>query len=76
MGAGSLNNAEVKSVCDGLECSPSANSKPAPSGGKAKLIRHAASPAASGSTGDFTMSRQSGKIPGYKTGFARGARQE
>jgi hypothetical protein len=74
--SGSMKPEEVKAECEKLECSPSSNSKPAPSGGKAKLIRHSATPAASGSTGEFTMSRVSGKIPGYKTGFARGARQE
>lgn len=63
---------EVKSTCDKLECSPSKSSKPAASGGKAKLIRNSGS-AASGSTSDFGNGHG---VPGYKGRFAPKAKQE
>lgn len=73
--AGAMSPSEVKAECDRLECSPSSNSKPAASGGTAKLIRNSASPASSGSTSEFQMSRRSGKVPGYTSRFAKKAAQ-
>jgi hypothetical protein len=76
MATGGLGRDEVKAIEDKLECSPSASSMPAKSGGRAKLMRNSGNVAASGSTSEFKMERRSGKIPGYTSKFARGARQE
>ena len=65
---------QVKAICEKLECSPSSNSKPAGSGGKPSLTRHASNFAASGSTG--TLDRAYRGKPGYKGKYAKGARQE
>ena len=68
---------EVKSIVNSLECSPSKNdSHGAGAGGKPSIAVSGEATSSKEKTGPFTMTRQSGKIPGYKSRFARGARQE
>lgn len=68
---------EVKSIVNSLECSPSKNdSDGAGAGGKPSIAVTGEATSSKEKTGPFTMSRSSGKVPGYKSKFARGARQE
>ncbi len=68
---------EVKKIVSGLECSPSMHDGDGGKvGGKPSIAVGGTAAAGSEQTSEFKMSRQSGKIPGYKSKFARGARQE
>lgn len=76
MATSSLHPDEVKRICDRLEVSPSQHDKMI--GFNPPSISRRGISAASGTNAvsDFQMSRRSGKVAGYTTKFARGARQE
>lgn len=70
----------VKKTVSSLECSPSMHDESGKYGGAPNILPTAKSSSAvtvsKEKTSEFQMSRQSGKVPGYKSKFAKGARQE
>lgn len=58
MAPASLTPAEVKSICDKLECSPSQNQATSNYGGKAKIVHHSGSDAEGGVSGKLTVGKK------------------
>lgn len=77
MSAGNLGHSEVKSICDGLECSPSQHDSSGYQGGAPNIDPTAkSSTAANGKTSlptvtsEFQMKDRSATLPNYKKRFA------
>ena len=51
--------ADVKAICDKLECSPSQNQSTSNYGGKAKIVHHSGSDAEGGISGKLTTGKKS-----------------
>lgn len=76
MATGQLSHGEVKSICDGLECSPSQHDASGNYGGKPSLSQKNSKANAGGeSTSDFQMTDRGRPLPNYKGQFAKKASQ-
>lgn len=75
MAANSLHPDEVKRICDRLECSPSQHDKMIGFNPPTISRRGISAASGTGAVSDFGMGRKSGRSPGFRTKFARGARE-
>lgn len=74
----SMSPKEVKSVCDGLECSPSQHDIAGRHGGRPNIVPTAKSNDATVSsekTGEFKMSDRGKGLPNFKGQFAKKAQE-